>query len=75
MEPVDDITPCHYRACDIYRIFGDAVYVTAPATTVCKTTSPVLHALTASQVSVTKAGGLSNAPGAERLPDRKTETL
>ena len=28
--------------------------------------SPVPHALTASRVSVTKAGGLSDAPGAER---------
>ena len=34
--PVDDVTPRHYEMCDIYQMFGDAVYVTAPATTVCK---------------------------------------
>ena len=22
---VDDVTPCHYGTCDIYRMFGDAV--------------------------------------------------
>ena len=75
VEPVDDITPRHYGACDIYQIFGDTVYITAPATAVCKMMLPAPHALTASWVSVTKAGGLSNAPGAERLPDGKTETL
>ena len=75
VELVDDVTPRHNRACDIYQIFGDMVYIMAPATAVCKTTLPALHTLTASQVSVTKAGGLSNAPGAERLPDGKTETL
>ena len=69
--PVDDVKPCHYRTCDIYRMFSDAVYVTAPATTVCKMTLSVPCALTASQVSVTKAGGLSDAPGAERSPDGK----
>ena len=74
VEPVDDVTPCHYGVCNIYRIFGDAVYVTAPATAVCKTMLLAPHALTASQVSITKAGGLSNAPGAARLPDGKTET-
>ena len=34
-------------------------------------TLPVLHTLTMSWVSVTKAGGLSDAPGAERSPNRK----
>ena len=34
-------------------------------------TLPVPHALTVSQVSVTKAGGLSDAPGAERSPNRE----
>ena len=34
-------------------------------------TSPVPHALTMSRVSVTKAGGLSDAPGAERSPNGK----
>ena len=38
-----------------------------------QTMSPVRRALTASQVSVTKAGGLSDAPGAERSPNRKME--
>ena len=33
-----------------------------------KTALSVPRALTASQVSVTKAGGLSDAPGAERSP-------
>ena len=36
-------------------------------------TSLVPHTLTASQVSVTKAGGLNNAPDAERLPNGKDE--
>ena len=31
----------------------------------------VPHTLTASRVSVTKAGGLSDTPGAERSPDGK----
>ena len=31
----DDVTLRHYRTCDIYRSFGDAVCVTAPATAVC----------------------------------------
>ena len=34
-------------------------------------TSPVPHALTTSRMSVTKAGGLCDAPGAERSPNRK----
>ena len=34
-------------------------------------TSPVPHALTMSQVSVTKAGGLSDTPGAESSPNGK----
>ena len=75
VEPIDDVTPHHYGVCNIYQIFGDAVYVTALATAVCKMTSPAPHALTTSWVSLTMAGGLSNAPGAERLPDGKTETL
>ena len=75
VELVDDVMPLHYRACDIYRIFSDVVYVTAPATAVCKIISLAPHALTASRVSVTKASGLSDTPGAERLPDKKTETL
>ena len=33
---VDDVMPCHYRTCNIYWMFGDVVYVTAPATTICK---------------------------------------
>ena len=40
-----------------------------------QTKSPVPHTLTASQVSVTKAGGLSNAPGTERSPNGKMEIL
>ena len=36
-----------------------------------QTMSPVPHALAMSQVSVTKASGLSNAPGAERSPNGK----
>ena len=31
---VDDITLRHYGACDIYQEFGDAVYVTVPATAI-----------------------------------------
>ena len=38
-----------------------------------QTTSPVPCTLTTSRVSVTKAGGLSNAPGAERSPNGKME--
>ena len=34
-------------------------------------TSLVPHALTTSRVSITKAGGLSDAPGAERSPNGK----
>ena len=68
--PVDNVTPRHYGTCDIYRMFSDTVCITIPAAAVCKQhfqmTSPVLHALTASQLSVTKAGGLSNTPGTER---------
>ena len=41
------------------------------ATAVLQMTSPVPHALTTPQVSVTKAGGLSDAPGAERSPNGK----
>ena len=66
MGPVDNITPCHYGMCDIYRMFGDAVCITIPATAVCKTMLPVPCALTASRLSVTKVGGLSNTLGAER---------
>ena len=33
--PADDVTLCHYGACDICQSFGDAVCVTAPATAVC----------------------------------------
>ena len=33
---VGDITPCHYGMCDIYQIFGDAVYITVPAMIICK---------------------------------------
>ena len=66
---VDEVTPRHYRTCDIYQMFDDAVYVTAQATAICKTMLPVLRALTTSRVSVTKAGGLSDTPGAERSPD------
>ena len=64
--PADDITPHHYGMCDIYRMFGDAVYVMVPATIICKTVLPVPCTLTVSWVSVTKAGGLSNTPGAEK---------
>ena len=32
--PADDVTLHHYGACDICRSFGDAFYVTAPATIV-----------------------------------------
>ena len=73
--PADDVTPHHYGTCNIYRMFSDVVYVTVPATAVCKMALPILHALTTSQVSVTKAGGLSDTPGAERSRDRKTEIL
>ena len=69
--PVDDVMPHHYGTCDIYWMFGDAVYVTAPGNCHLQMTSPVPHALTASRVSVTKAGGLSDAPGAERSPNGK----
>ena len=69
--PVDDVTPCHYGTCNIYRMFVDVVYITAPATAICKMMLSVPHALTTSWVSVTKAGGLSDAPGAERSPDGK----
>ena len=40
-----------------------------------QTTSPVPCALTASWASVTKASGLSDAPGAERSPNGKMEIL
>ena len=33
--PADDVTLCHYGACNICWSFGDAVCVTAPATAVC----------------------------------------
>ena len=33
---VGDIMPRHYRMCDIYRMFGDAVHVTVLATVICK---------------------------------------
>ena len=69
--PVDDITPHHNGTCDIYWMFGDAVYITAPGPPHLEMTLPVLHTLTVSQVSVTKAGGLSDAPGAERSPNGK----
>ena len=36
-------------------------------------TSPVLCTLTMSRMSITKAGGLSDAPGAERSPNGKME--
>ena len=32
--PADDVTLRHYGMCDICRSFGDAFYVTAPATAV-----------------------------------------
>ena len=43
---VDDITLCHYGACDIYREFGDAVYIMVPATTIysMQTMVPTLRA-------------------------------
>ena len=34
---LDDVTPRHDGACDIYRMFGDTVYVTALATAVAST--------------------------------------
>ena len=71
MGPVDDITPRHYGTCDIYRMFSDVVYITALATAICKMTLTVPRALTESWVSVTKAGGLSDALGAERSLGRK----
>ena len=70
-----DVTLRHYGMYNIYQMFGDTVYVTVPATVICKTALPVLCALTASQVSVTRAGGLSNTPGAERSLDGKTGIL
>ena len=73
--PADDVTPRHYGMYDIYRMFGDAVYITVPATIICKMAVLVPCALTASRVSVTKAGGLSDTPGAERSPDGKTGIL
>ena len=33
--PADDVTLCHYGACDICWSFSNAVCVTAPATAVC----------------------------------------
>ena len=71
--PVGDVTPCHYGTCDIYRMFGDTVYVTVPATIILQTTSPVPCTLTVSRASVTKAGGLSDALGAERSLNGKME--
>ena len=41
--PVDDITPRHYGMCDIYRMFGDMVWVTIPATIVCKQRCHTVH--------------------------------
>ena len=73
--PADDIMPRHYGMCNIYRMFSDKVYVMVPATVICKMVLPVPCTLTASQLSVTKAGGFSDTPGAERSPDRKTGIL
>ena len=52
--PADDVMLHHYGTCDICRSFGDAFYVTAPATIV---RVPAPCTITASQTSVTKAGG------------------
>ena len=70
--PVDDVTPHHYGMCDIYWMFSDAVYVMALATAVCRMMLTVPRGLTVSRVSITKASGLSDAPGAERSPGGKT---
>ena len=53
-------------------MFSDAVYVMALATAVCRMMLTVPRGLTVSRVSITKASGLSDAPGAERSPGGKT---
>ena len=48
---VDDITLHHYGACDIYREFGDVVYITVPATAICSTQMMALTPCTANCVT------------------------
>ena len=48
---VDDITLHHYGACDIYREFSDAVYVTLPVTVICSTQTTAPTPCTANHVS------------------------
>ena len=47
---VDDVTLPHYGACDIYWEFGDAVYITVPATAICSMQTMVPTPCTANRV-------------------------
>ena len=44
-------------------------FMSRPRQPLLQTMSPVPHTLTTSRASVTKAGGLSDVPGAERSPN------
>ena len=47
---VDDITLCHYGACDIYQEFGDMVYIMVLATVVCSMQTMIPTLCTANHV-------------------------
>ena len=49
---VDDISLRHYGAWDIYQEFGDAVYITIPATIVCNVRKTIPASCTTNRVMV-----------------------
>ena len=58
---VDDVMLHHHGTCDIYQAFGDAVYITIPATVICNTRTTVVVSCATNHITVvTKADGLSN---------------
>ena len=52
--------------CDTYRLFGDVVYIMAPATTIYEQCCLYHVLLTTSRISLTRASSLNDTPDTER---------